>query len=436
MADRATKHHKPQSQFASHAAANEPPPAPVPVDAEQQASRTTPSVEALPGGPLGLEAPAGNPRFPLIDPLRGIAAAGVFLYHFANVEHANTGVLGRIFDHGNFGVTLFFLISGFLLYRPFVTAREQSAPRIKPLRFYERRALRIIPAYWAALTILALTTGVPAFHGHWWQLYLFGQIYDPNTTFAGIGPAWSLCIEVSFYVLLPFYAYAAARALRGLTRRAALWGELGLLGFLAIASALAHQLIHDDAAYTNLAYTLPGTFYLFAMGMALAVLSVRWQSTSIPDRIARSAGWWWCAAIAIYVIVALEINYVSLGSVHPLYGLIALLILVPATVPAKGRLARVLKTRALLWLGLVSYGFYLWHQVVIEQVARHVHSAPAVLIVAALVTTVIAAASYYLVEAPWLRIKTRLAGRRVAKASFAAQHSLSPAAPAPERLQT
>lgn len=353
----------------------------------------------------GVEASSGNPRFPLVDSLRGLAAAGVFVYHFAAADGSIHGVLRSVFDHGNLGVALFFLISGFLLYRPFVSARASSTPQLNPLAFYRRRALRIIPAYWMALTLLAMYPGVADFHARWWQLYLFGQIYDPNTTFAGIGPAWSLCTEVSFYLCLPLYAALTCRAFTRLEHNFALRLELALLGLLAVASALLHQMIHNSGHYANLSFTLPATFYLFAGGMALAVISVRYHGTNFGSRVAKFSSGSWLLAVALYVGVSLKINSASLGSVNPLYGFIAMLILIPAVVPTKGGVARILSNRALLWFGLVSYAFFLWHQTVIHLISENLHSQLGSLLASAAGTTLIAAASYYVVEVPWLRMK-------------------------------
>ena len=61
----------------------------------------------------------------------------------------------------NLGVTIFFLISGFLIYRPFVNSRMNGAPATPLARFLERRFLRIFPAYWLALTLLAIAPGLP-----------------------------------------------------------------------------------------------------------------------------------------------------------------------------------------------------------------------------------------------------------------------------------
>ena len=74
-----------------------------------------------------------------------------------------------------------------------------------------RRVLRIVPAYWVALVLLALWPGIVAFWGGpWWRSFTFTQIYWRNSTTQGIFPAWTLCIEISFYLALPFVAPAIA----------------------------------------------------------------------------------------------------------------------------------------------------------------------------------------------------------------------------------
>jgi peptidoglycan/LPS O-acetylase OafA/YrhL len=372
---------------------------------------STDSLRSEASAPLGLEAPAGNPRFPLIDPLRGLAAVAVFFFHFSQARPDVHGLLGRLMEHADSGVVLFFLISGFLLYRPFVVSRTGRAPRIRTASFYRRRALRILPAYWVALTVLAIYPGLPAFHSRWWQLYLFGQIYDPHSTFAGIASAWTLCVEVSFYALLPVYALGIERLTASATSRTAVKVELAILCALAFLSMAIHELLHADTANQNLSLTLPGTFYLFAAGMGVAVLSVAWEGTAVPEVLKRHAVALWLLAILVYVGIALSTGATALRSVNPVYAPIAVMILLPATVPDTGKPERRLLARAVVWLGVVSYGFYLWHQPILDQLATWIH-APSLLAAAAFAATVlIASVSYKLVEAPWLRSKARLASR-------------------------
>ena len=370
---------------------------PTPASVARPPPRVLPVTAAPPRPPA--------PRFALIDPLRALAAAGVFGYHLVAVRPRMPATLVTLLGHGNFGVVLFFLISGFLLYRPFVAARAGAGRPVGVGDFYARRVLRIIPAYWVAISLLAIWPGLPGFHTRWWQFYLLGQIYDPHTTFAGIGPAWSLCIEASFYAVLPLYALAAARLLRGAPPARAVRDELAALGLLAVLSAGLHQWIHNQGASGNLGFTLPATFYLFAVGMGLAVVHVHWHATRprALALLARGAPVIWLAALALYVALSLKVSATTLGSVHPVYAIVALLILAPAVAQPQGRTARVLGWRPFALAGLVSYAFYLYHQPVLFQLARHVHLAGVLGLAAAALTLAIATVSYVVVERPCLR---------------------------------
>ena len=123
--------------------------------------------------------PPGNPRFPLFDSLRAIAALSVLTFHVAAIAGAlERGFAGDVLAMLSRGVILFFVISGFLLYRPFVAARAPRAgPRPSTARYARRRVLRIVPAYWVALTVLAVFPGIAGvFSDDWWRYYFFLQL--------------------------------------------------------------------------------------------------------------------------------------------------------------------------------------------------------------------------------------------------------------------
>jgi peptidoglycan/LPS O-acetylase OafA/YrhL len=161
--------------------------------------------------------PPGNPRFPLFDSLRGIAAVCIVFFHAASVTAFAVPVLRDVVAViGPRSLTLFFVISGFLLYRPYVAARAAGRPPPRTLRYLRRRAFRIVPAYWVALTLLAIFPGIAGvFTGDWWRFYFFLQLYSTETVGQGIPVAWSLCVEVTFYLLLPVWALLLRRATLG-----------------------------------------------------------------------------------------------------------------------------------------------------------------------------------------------------------------------------
>jgi peptidoglycan/LPS O-acetylase OafA/YrhL len=97
-----------------------------------------------------------------VDGVRGVAALLVLSYHVTGETKINLrhGRAYELMTHLDIGVALFFLISGFLLYRPFLSARTLGTPRPTFRLFMRRRLLRIVPAYWFALTVLLVWPGL------------------------------------------------------------------------------------------------------------------------------------------------------------------------------------------------------------------------------------------------------------------------------------
>src|SRR4051812_10157309 len=155
-------------------------------------------------------------RFPHFDSLRAIAAMSVAITHMAAYSAMETGhtLVGPYVARLDCGVTIFFLISGFLLYRPFVRARMSGDPQMDTKAYAWRRFLRIAPAYWVALTLAVIilglpgvftATGIPEYYG-------LLQVYQPGTVVGGLSQAWSVSVELSFYALLPIWAWLMRRS--------------------------------------------------------------------------------------------------------------------------------------------------------------------------------------------------------------------------------
>jgi peptidoglycan/LPS O-acetylase OafA/YrhL len=377
-----------------------------------------------------LAPPPGNPRFPLFDGLRAIAALSVFAGHTITVQYSLGGHPTAFVWATNLadqGVAIFFLISGFLLYRPFLSARSRGvSPSLGD--YFRRRFLRIVPAYWLALSLfiaLGFVSGITT--SNWWVFYGFAQIYDAHKIGHGIGVAWTLCIEVSFYIALPIFALALSRLS---ARSKGLLADAVALALLA-AGSLAFRATHSSFFESATVSTLWGTFFWFALGMGLALISVSVEGQPTRARFTRWVGnasaWCWLAAAALWVLLhEIEVKASSLSvalrstTLHVMYGLVALLVLLPAVFEAQagGLARRVLRAPPLLWVGLVSYAFYLYHTTVLEQLSRRLHLGaaryPVVTAVALLVSCACAAASYYLLERPAMRL-----GRRRSRHEFA-----------------
>src|SRR3989440_3050155 len=324
----------------------------------------------------------GGVRFPLVDSLRAIAALSVFAFHVAIVAappHAIAIFTNRL----NLAVELFFIISGFLLYRPFVAARLIRGRRaLGSGRYAWHRFLRIVPAYWVALTVIGLWLERRTVFGpDAIAYYGFGQVYSFRTINGGIGQAWTLSIEVAFYVFLPFWAWGIGR-IRALTARRRVRVEFIALGLLAIFS-LVYKAVMDGAAtwmdprvWFALDNALPRYLDQFAIGMALAVASV-WFETHRPPRavkVIEDHPWipWSVAAVAMAILATqFATRTTEFGSlrVHYLDTLIAVGLFLPAVfgAPSRGFVRRLLGSPVLIRIGGVSYGLYLWHLAVITQ---------------------------------------------------------------------
>ncbi len=143
------------------------------------------------------------------DGLRAIAALLVVVVHVGAASGFTfRSSLGQYTARGEIGVSVFFLISGFLLYRPFAAAALAGRPGPNVRSYLVRRALRIVPLYWVALVVTYLFTGWASVHGvsGFLENAFFLQVYSRQWVFHGITQAWSLCIEVTFYLALPVWA--------------------------------------------------------------------------------------------------------------------------------------------------------------------------------------------------------------------------------------
>jgi peptidoglycan/LPS O-acetylase OafA/YrhL len=395
-------------------------------------------------------------RFPLLDSMRAIAFLCVFVAHaafFAGFA-ADGSTLRPFYARLDVGVRIFFLISAFLLYRPFVAARlrGQDPPLLRA--FAWRRFLRVAPPYWLALCVVGLWLGAPGvFTAAHAPLYFgFAHVYDTATlTVAGLPQAWSVCVEVAFYLFLPLYAWLMRRSPGGL--RTELVAAAGLFG-----AGLAYKLWVlsmgplSDFSLLPWHFALPEYLDYFAIGIGLAALSVAWEDRgSLPAAMRaldRRPWLGWLAAAALFVLVSKGIGLS--GSTHDdvtaarylarhyLYGAIALCLLLPALVgdPARGWVRRLLAWRPLLWVGLVSYGAYLFHFAVLRQLGDWRFGSfandvtPYLWFPVALAgACAIAAVSWYGFERPLLRLKRLVRARPVEQG----EATLEPAPAAPPR---
>ena len=302
------------------------------------------------------------------------------------------------------GVSIFFVLSGFLLFRPWVRAAASSSTSPLVSRYARHRLRRVMPAYIVTVLIAYLVyqfRSAGPNPGHTWlgllQHLTLTQIYSDTYLFVlhqGLTQTWSLAVEVAFYAALPVLAYLLLAVLcRGRWRPGLLLA--GLAGLAALSPAWLTVLHATDWLPSSAGMWLPAHMLYFVGGMVLAVLqamSVRCNAfAAIP------------LALIGYLTVSTRIaGDASLSPVElwqPLakavfYALIATLAVAPLVLGGRGGYARVLSSGPMVWLGEISYEIFLLHVIVMEIAMASVLRWPvftgsmAVLLVATLVMTI------------------------------------------------
>lgn len=385
-----------------------------------------------------LRVPPRNQRFELFESLRAIAAMSVLVFHTAGWAGVNLFAwYGAFTSTLNVGVTLFFLISGFLLYRPHAVEMLGGAAAPDTGDYALRRAFRILPAYWVALTALALWPGLSGvFTKNWWIYYGLLQSYRQNWAARGIGVAWSLSVEMAFYVLLPILAVVLSRAGRRRNPRGRMRLQLLAFAALAVGTLICRAVIHHGK-FGDFYTSLPANLLGFLAGMAMAVVSTWFPGREDEWRpirwIAAHPGPCWVLAAVVFSAVSLSPAFprpfdnvrqstVAYTAESLLYTSIAFFVMLPAVFGehAGGLPRRVLRSRVLSWIGKISYGVFLWHLPLLEVLYVRLVSPlhlPMALSFAALAVLIVPLAllfgwlSWRWIEVPALRVARSLGGR-------------------------
>jgi peptidoglycan/LPS O-acetylase OafA/YrhL len=377
--------------------------------------------------------PVTTSRFGALDGLRACAAIAVVVSHVVPRTPAGVWLQNPAVHLGNAGVAVFFVLSGFLLYRPFVAAHlNGSAPR--PWTVYARhRVLRIIPAYWVALLGATVLVGGPEGYGlrDAFADLTLTNLYRDVPFFANtkLNISWSLSVELAFYLIVPFIALAVRTVLvrRASSLRGRLHAELGGVAALLMVMVLWRVGIRDHMTSLRSFDTwLPSMFDWFGAGMLMAI-AVVWRDVGgrLPVWLTGLAGRWWvCWTGAIWSFAVFSVTRDAAGYPPGTFavadireysarvtfiGITAALLVLPAVLGSRGtsRIDRVLRHRIPVYLGTISYGIYLWHVVVLDRLQETdvEWSLWSLLIVDLAVSVAIALLSWHLIERPILRFK-------------------------------
>lgn len=323
-------------------------------------------------GPSPASHTAARGHIPALDGLRAVGALLVLLVHLAGV----TGTTVPFIDRFSVGVPIFFAISGYLLYRPWVSAALAKRPIPGIRAYYWHRFLRIMPGYWVLVTasvvffyrdLVGDTGQLLRIIGLQHILAVGDMPYQHVELMGTLTPTWSLATEAHFYLLLPAIGFALHRLL---TASHGLVIAIALLALLEAGTLLwwDHVLATPLMEQTQW-WWLFGYLRYFAVGMVLAIVSVRTAHLGTrPAAVRLMAKWpwgWWVLALAAhtagsYAAMDTLSNASQYCDLLVVIGLITPLVLAPGTGPE-----RIMRLRGMAWLGKISYGIFLWHMFVL-----------------------------------------------------------------------
>lgn len=298
-----------------------------------------------------------RPVMPELDSIRGLAILGVVVLHgffwsFGGAFHFSPAaqVVLRLTQPGGLGVSLFFVLSGFLITGILLDSRDDPAYY---RRFYIRRVLRILPVYYALLILLLVFGWIGT--GYFWLCFIYlSNITNLFGVALSYGPLWSLAVEEHYYIFWPFIV-------RRLTRQRLAWLAAGICGVEPVLRATAFQLGFNAGLQSYTWFIVDG----LAAGSLLAIL--------LRSGITRKQAQWVCAACFGAALLAATATPLGILTVNRVLGAalkqtlvniffsgVLLLFLLLGTSSWKGWVS----AGWLKFLGYISYGLYLVHLVI------------------------------------------------------------------------
>ncbi|HJR76040.1 MAG TPA: acyltransferase [Nitrospiraceae bacterium] len=335
-------------------------------------------------------------RLPALDGLRAIAVFTVIIYHF-----------GFESVPGDLGVSAFFVLSGFLITWLLLKEHDRTG-RISIRNFYIRRLLRIAPAYYGFLILVYVEEQVRGYHWDW-SLLLSGLLYIVNyyNAFNGhhntaIAHAWSLGVEQQFYLVWPFILCICMRS--GLV--AASWLIAGIIVLVAAWRSFLYLGLGAPPSYVYNAFET--RLDCLAVGSLVALCASWSKFQTLAADLSRLPVLPLCTlGLLLYSRTGgSEAYHYSVGfTVDSI--LLAIFIMQILIIGQRGVWSWV-NHPVMVYLGLISYSLYLYHLLGLG-IGRRVASVswPVEFAVSMLVCVLLASASYWIIERPFLALKGR-----------------------------
>ncbi|MFC4775210.1 acyltransferase family protein [Paenibacillus sp. GCM10023252] len=341
-----------------------------------------------------------------LDGLRALAVLSVISYHL-HLPWMPGGLLG---------VSVFFVLSGYLI-TDLLLSQWQRLGKIDMKDFWIRRARRLLPAFLVMIGLVSVWIALfdpsrwsvlqpdllPAitYVSNWWLIYHEVSYFESFGPASPLGHIWSLAVEEQFYILWPILLALALRYTMRMNKLA------GLLLTGAALSAAAMAILYEPGLDPSRVYYGTDT-RLFALLIG-AALAIGWPSARLTERVSRPVRLQLDAAgLAAIATIAIMMGYVNDYDAFLYRGGMVLLslasaILIAVIVHPVSLLGKALSWKPLRWLGVRSYGIYLWHYPVIVLSSGasddgRLHMARAAVQVGVIIA--LAALSYRYIEAP------------------------------------
>ncbi len=365
--------------------------------------------------------PEPGDRIKSLDGIRAMAVLMVFISHAVNQPDINLGWLSGTLGEssirllGRFGVFLFFVLSGYLI-TTLLLREKQKTGVIDLRRFWIRRALRIFPIFYTYILVIALLIAFAkllvnplaiVFAGTYTLNYAFLFSSQPlGEDYPIIGHFWTLAVEEQFYLFFPI-------VISYLSREASFAATSILVVVTPLITVAIYLLVPTSRQFTPIMGQ-----NIFGVSIALGCLFVMAKECDrlislrryVATPLAASVGFIYGIIIYPWLAGAFGGYAMTLGGEF-LLGLSSLAIIAYAVeCPVHSQLSRILNNRSVVWLGVLSYSIYVWHQLPMHFKIPNVDPLVSNL-VAGVVSIGLAALSYYYLETPFLNLRNRFRAR-------------------------
>lgn len=354
---------------------------------------------------------------PELDGIRAIAIIFVLLYHSSE----------KMFPGGFIGVDIFFVISGFLITSLLLKEYEKSKD-INIKLFYIRRFLRLIPALIVLLIVLlictylfldyetakgnSIDTFITLFYmSNWARAF---QIHPPNF----LGHTWSLSIEEQFYILWPLSFLYLLKKIKSKNKL-----FYSLVGLCLFSWLIKLWMILNSYSYIRLYNGLDTRVESILFGAAFSIF-LSLNENSITKFIEKSTEIFKYVIPSIFVLLIIILFQSDWKSdlyfliLLPIIELFTVMLIYGIFIIPNSIYYNILRNKYLVWIGMVSYGLYLWHYPIYRWIMIYYYKWTTILPLGLIITFLITTISYYAIEKPFLKLKNKFVSQSKPKKEF------------------